>query len=155
MNIKQLIVFITICGFSAKLHTSPVPHIVVHRPKLTGIPAYVQKAAQVSGLPPRLIKAVIHVESRGHEHIVSSAGAIGPMQLEAATAKSLGVNPWNPKENVVGGALYLAKLVKRFGNVKDALISYNEGETALTQGKIYPAADKYAVEVIRYESTED
>ena len=157
MNIKQIVVSIALCGFSTGLHTLPVPHIVVHKPKvsLVGIPAYIKLAAKKSGLPPRLIKAVIHIESRGHEHIVSSAGAVGLMQLEPTTAKILGVNPWNPKENVVGGALYLAKLVKRFGNVKDALISYNEGETALMQGKIYPAADKYAVEVIRYESTED
>ena len=156
MNIKKIVVSIAFCGFSASTGSLPVPHIVVHKPKvsLVGIPAYVQSAARKSGLPPRLIKAVIHIESRGHEHIVSSAGAVGLMQLEPTTAKILGVNPWNPKENVVGGALYLAKLVKRFGNVKDALISYNEGETALMQGKIYPAADKYAVEVIRYESTE-
>ena len=156
MNIKQIIVSIALCGFSTGLHTLPVPHIVVHKPKvsLVGIPAYVQIASKKSGLPPRLIAAVIHVESHGHERIVSSAGAIGLTQLEPATAKSLGVNPWNPKQNVIGGAKYLAQLIKRFGGLWRGLEAYNEGETALMQGKVYPAAQRYAVNVVRYESTE-
>ena len=156
MNIKKIVVSIAFCGFSASTGSLPVPHIVVHKPKvsLVGIPAYVQSAARKSGLPPRLIEAVIHVESRGHEHIVSSSGAVGPMQLMKNTAAMLRVNPWNPKENIIGGALYLAKLVKRFGNIKDALIAYNEGPTALMQGKVYPAAQRYAVNVVRYESEE-
>ena len=156
MNIKKIVVFIAFCGFSVGLHTLPVPHIVVHKPKvsLVGIPAYIQKAAQVSGLPPRLINAVIYTESRGKENAVSSAGAIGLTQLEPATAKSLGVNPWNPEQNVIGGARYLARLIKRFGGLWRGLEAYNEGETALMQGKAYPAAERYAIDVIRYESEE-
>ena len=156
MNIKNLVVSIALCGFSTGVHTLPVPHIPIHKskPHLVGLPEYVQKAAQVSGLPPRLIAAVIHVESHGHERIVSSAGAIGLMQLEPATAKSLGVNPWNPKQNVIGGAKYLAQLIKRFGGLWRGLEAYNEGETALMQGKVYPAAQRYAVNVVRYESEE-
>ncbi len=157
MNTKKIVVFIAFCGFSAGVGSLPVPHIPVHKPKpsLVGIPKYVQIAAKKSGLPPRLIKAVIHAESHGHEHIVSSAGAIGLTQLEPATAKSLGVNPYNPEQNVIGGAVYLAKLVRRFGGLWRGLEAYNEGETALAQGKLYPAAERYATDVIRYESTEN
>ena len=156
MNIKQIVVSIALCGFSTGLHTLPVPHIVVHKPKvsLVGIPAYIKLAAKKSGLPPKLIKAVIYTESRGKENAISSAGAIGVMQLEPATAKSLGVNPWNPKENVIGGARYLARLIKRFGGLWRGLEAYNEGETALMQGNVFPQAVSYATNVIRYESTE-
>ena len=81
MNIKQIVVSIAFCGFSASVGSLPVPHITIHKPKppLVGIPAYVQIAAKKSGLPPKLIKAVIYVESRGEVKVVSSAGAIGPM----------------------------------------------------------------------------
>ena len=158
MNIKQIVAFIAFCGFSAGIGNLPVPvpHIPVHKPKpsLVGIPKYVQIAARKSGLPPRLITAVVHIESRGKVDSVSSAGAIGPMQLMGSTAKMMHVNPWNPKENIMGGAEYLAQLMQIFGTIKKALIAYNEGPTALTQGKLYPAAERYAVEVIRYESTE-
>lgn len=156
MNIKKLIVSIVFCGFSSSLSSLPVPHIPIHKPKphLVGIPAYINLAAKKSGLPPKLIAAVVHVESRGEVDAVSSAGAIGPMQLEPATAKSLGVNPWNPKQNVVGGAIYLARLIKRFGGLWRGLEAYNEGEYALAQGKLYPAAERYAVDVIRYESVD-
>ena len=120
MNIKKILVSIAFCGFSASLASSPVPHITIHKPKppLVGIPAYIKKAARISGLPTKLIAAVVHVESRGKENAVSSAGAIGPMQLEPATAKMLHVNPYKPEQNVVGGAVYLAKLVRRFGGLR-------------------------------------
>ena len=156
MNIKKILVLIAFCGFSASVGSLPVPHIAIHKPKppLVGIPAYVQIAAKTSGLSPRLIKAVIYTESRGKENIVSSAGAIGPMQLEPATAKMLHVNPWNPKSNVVGGALYLAQMIKRFGGIRKSLIAYNEGPTAVANGRVCRAAVIYAKSVIHYESEE-
>ena len=156
MNVKKLIVLIAFCGFSASLSSSPVPHITIHKPKppLVGIPAYVQIASKKSGLSPQLIAAVVHVESHGKENAVSSAGAVGLMQLTKNTAKMLHVNPWNPKQNIVGGALYLAKLIRQFSSIEKALIAYNEGPTALAQGKVYTQSVTYAKNVIRYESTE-
>ena len=156
MNIKKIIVLIAFCGFSASVISLPVPHISIHKPKppLVGIPAYVQIASKKSGLSPRLIKAVIYVESHGHERIVSSAGAIGLTQLEPATAKSLGVNPYKPEQNVVGGAKYLAQLIKRFGSLWLALEAFNTGPTNVAEGRVCPSAVIYAKSVIHYESTE-
>jgi soluble lytic murein transglycosylase-like protein len=155
MNIKKIVVFIVFCGFSSCLSSSQVPHITIHKPKprLVGLPAYIKKAARISGLPTKLIAAVVHVESRGKENAVSSAGAIGPMQLEPATAKMLHVNPYKPEQNVVGGALYLAQMIKRFGSIRKALIAYNEGPTSFAQGQVCPASLSYAAKVVRYEST--
>lgn len=156
MNIKQIIVSIALCGFSTGVHTLPVPHIVIHKPKphLTGIPKYVQIAARKSGLSPRLIKAVIHVESHGHERIVSSAGAIGLTQLEPATAKMFHANPWNPKQNIEAGALYLARLIKRFGSIWLALEAYNTGPTNVAEGRVCHSAVIYATNVVRRMSEE-
>ena len=156
MNVKKLIVLIAFCGFSASLSSSPVPHITIHKPKppLVGIPAYVQIASKKSGLSPQLIAAVVHVESHGKENAVSSAGAIGLMQLEPATAKMLHVNPWNPKQNIEAGSLYLAQLIKRFGSLWLALEAFNQGPTAVANGYVCRQAVAYATKVIRYESTE-
>ena len=158
MNIKQIVAFIAFCGFSAGIGNLPVPvpHIPVHKPKpsLVGIPKYVQIAARKSGLPPRLIKAVIHVESRGKVDAVSSAGAIGPMQLMGNTAKMLHVNPWNPKENIEAGSLYLAQLIKRFGSLWLALEAYNTGPTNVAEGRVCRSAVIYATNVVRRMSEE-
>ena len=156
MNIKQIVVSIALCGFSTGLHTLPVPHIVIHKPKphLTVIQKYVQIAAKKSGLPPRLIAAVIHVESRGNVDAVSSAGAVGLMQLTKNTAKMLHVNPWNPKQNIVGGARYLARLIKRFGGLWLGLEAYNTGPTNVAEGRVCPSAVIYATNVVRRMSEE-
>ena len=158
MNIKQIIVSIAFCGFSAGIGNLPVPvpHIVIHKPKphLTGLLAIFQVASKKSGLSPRLIAAVVHVESRGKVDAVSSAGAIGLMQLMGGTAKMLHVNPWNPEQNVEAGSLYLARLIKRFGDTRKALIAYNEGPTNVAEGHVCQQAVDYATKVIRYESKE-
>ena len=154
MNSK-ILTLVVLSIFSGSVHEQPVPPIhIPPKPKLTGLPAYVHHAAKVSGLPPKLIEAVIHVESRGHLDVVSSAGAIGPMQLEPVTAKFLHVNPWNPRQNIEGGAKYLAKLLKQFGGLWLALEAYNEGPSAVAAGRVCPAAVEYATNVIREESLE-
>ena len=154
MNIKQLLVSIALCGFSASLSSLPIPHITIPKPKLVGLPAYIKIAAKKSGLPPKLIAAVVHVESRGKDNAVSNAGAIGLMQLMPATAKMLHVNPWNAKQNVIGGSEYLAQLIKRFGSLWLALEAFNTGPTNVADGRVCHAAVSYANNVIRYESTE-
>ena len=75
-----------------------------------------------------LVRAIIAVESGGNARAVSSAGAIGLMQLMPQTAAALGVNPWQPAENLRGGIVYLAGLLRAYGeDVRLALIAYNAG----------------------------
>ena len=67
-------------------------------------------------------------ESTFDAGISSSAGAIGLMQLMPGTAASLGVDPWQPRENLRGGISYLGSLLRAFdGNTRLALIAYNAG----------------------------
>ncbi len=80
------------------------------------------------GVAPELVRAVIAAESAGNPRAVSSAGAIGLMQLMPATAASLGVDPWQPTENLAGGIAYLSSLLRAYGgNARLALIAYNAG----------------------------
>lgn len=95
---------------------------------------HVEEAGQTYDIDPALLAALIHVESRGTPDIVSHAGAIGCAQLMPATARSLGVNPWDPRQNVMGAAKYLdylrQKLAGRYPRrwgMLPVLAAYNMG----------------------------
>lgn len=90
------------------------------------------EAAMRSGLPVDVILRVMHVESRGRPRAVSHKGAMGCMQIMPGTwtdltgRYGLGSDPWNPRMNMIGGALYLAELARQFG-FPDAYSAYNAG----------------------------
>ena len=89
---------------------------------------------------PRLVKAVISVESGGDPSAVSSAGAMGLMQLMPGTALTYGVlNPWDPQQNVAGGARHLSDLLREYnGDLALALAAYNAGSGAVARYKGIP-----------------
>lgn len=77
---------------------------------------------------PDLARAVMRCESGGNPNAVSSAGAIGLMQLMPATARGLGVDPKNPRRNLEGGIKYLAQLADKYnGDYVKTLAAYNAG----------------------------
>ena len=79
-------------------------------------------------VPAALVRAMVSAESGGNARAVSPAGAIGLMQLMPATAAALGVDPWQPAENLRGGIAYLAELLRLYrDDVRLALIAYNAG----------------------------
>ncbi|MFM7469178.1 MAG: lytic transglycosylase domain-containing protein [Vampirovibrionales bacterium] len=91
------------------------------------------EVAQKHQLNPSLFKALVQAESGFRTKARSYVGAMGLTQLMPKTAKSLGVkNPWNPAENLEGGAKYLKGLIDRFGGSEQlALAAYNAGPNAV------------------------
>jgi len=87
------------------------------------------------GLDPRLVDALITVESGYNPRAVSSKGAIGIMQLMPGTARRLSVDdPFDPEQNLRGGVRELARLLERYsGNTALALAAYNAGEGAVAK----------------------
>lgn len=89
-------------------------------------------AANKYNIDPKLLFAVAEVESGNNQAAVSPVGAVGVMQLMPETAQELGVNPYDIKGNIEGGAKYLKQLLDSFdGDVKKALAAYNAGPNAV------------------------
>lgn len=86
-------------------------------------------AAKYPNVPPNLIAAQMHKESRGNPTAKSPKGAQGLMQIMPDTAKHLGVADVNdPAQNIEGGFKYMDELITKYnGNIKLALAAYNAG----------------------------
>ncbi|MEZ5777849.1 MAG: lytic transglycosylase domain-containing protein [Paracoccaceae bacterium] len=96
---------------------------------------------------PALVLAVIGIESAGRVDAVSSAGAIGLMQLIPATAERFGVaDSANATDNIKGGVAYLDWLMKEFnGDPLMVIAAYNAGENAVkSNGGVPPFAETRA-----------
>ena len=93
---------------------------------------HIAEAARRFGIPEAWIRAVMHVESRGDVRAISSAGAMGLMQIMPATwlelraRYGLGSNPYDPRDNIMAGAAYLREMHDRYGS-PGFLAAYNAG----------------------------
>lgn len=89
--------------------------------------------AKKNNLPPELVAAVAHTESKFIPTARSGAGAIGVMQLVPRTGRWLGAqNLTDPAQNIMAGAKYLKYLTDRFnGDQTRAIAAYNAGEGAV------------------------
>jgi len=90
----------------------------------------IEKYARQYELDPELIRSMIKTESDFNPKAVSVKGAQGLMQLMPATAARLGVgDPFDPEENIRGGAQHMRTLLDTFDNdLALSLAAYNAGE---------------------------
>jgi soluble lytic murein transglycosylase-like protein len=113
---------------------APILPSAPRRPAPTSaqISSVIAEAAQRYAVPPALVEAVAWRESRFQQSAVSPKGAIGVMQLMAGTARELGVDPYDPRQNIQGGAAYLSQMLTRYrGDTGLALAAYNAGPGAV------------------------
>jgi len=101
---------------------------------------YITKASQQHGVSFPLLKAIIKAESDFNPRAVSKKGALGLMQIMPKNLKSLQIaDPFDPLENIMGGARYFKKLLKRFnGELSLSLAAYNAGPTVVDLYKTIP-----------------
>ena len=105
-----------------------IPEVFRLPPSAQPFDQLVEEAAERHGLDPKLLHALVAVESAYRPGAVSPAGAGGLAQLMPGTASELGVRDrFDPAENLNGGAAYLAEQLLRFRDVRLALAAYNSG----------------------------
>ena len=94
--------------------------------------AFAAQEAERQGVPLSLVQNVIQAESGGAFNAIGpktrfNDRAYGPMQLMSATAKDLGVNRMDWKDNIRGGVKYLGQLSERFQDPTLVAAAYNAG----------------------------
>ncbi len=125
--------------------------------------AAVRAGAERNRLDPALVAAVIYTESGFDQHVRSSQGAVGLMQVLPSTAREIARQSGGaafavsdlatPRINVLYGCFYLRRLLDRFeGSLVEALAAYNAG-AARVEGWRTAAGGQLAVADIPYEET--
>jgi len=134
MKVKKFLTYFVACsviacltGFFSSANAAPS--------KGTYSKEYLKKRivqeAKKQGLCPYLALSVARQESNFNCNAKSHAGAIGLFQLMPATARDLGVNPYQPDQNICGGIRYLKMMKDQFGSTSFALAAYNAGPGAV------------------------
>ena len=96
------------------------------------IAAAVERECASTGQDPNLVLSIIAVESSFNPNVVSSAGAVGLMQVMSFNARKLGLRSrkqlWTPRLNILAGVRLLAVLLKHYdGDIVSVLVAYNSG----------------------------
>jgi hypothetical protein len=92
---------------------------------------FARQEAIRQGVSPDLVVNMVRTESSGRIDLVSGKGARGPMQLMPATAKELGVNPDDWRDNIRGGVKYINQMLRQFNDPVLAVAAYNAGPGAV------------------------
>jgi soluble lytic murein transglycosylase-like protein len=127
----------------------PQPDLLAVDTRYTAI---IDKFSAEQGVPARLVRAVIQVESAYQENARSKKGAMGLMQLMPETARQYAVrNPYDPAANIEAGVKHLKSLLDRLP-LSLALAAYNAGEASVQRFSgipPYPETRNYVNTVLR------
>ena len=116
--------------------------------RVESIATFVAEASRRFSIPAHWIRAIMQLESGGDERAISPKGALGLMQImprtwvELSVRYGLGIDPFDPRDNIMAGAAYLQEMHDRFGS-PGFLAAYNAGperyEHHLATGRPLPA----------------
>ena len=136
------------CIWSGHAAVQAQPAAAQVQSRMVDIAEHVAEAAQRFGIAEEWIYAVMRTESAGRIDAVSSAGAMGLMQLMPDTWQrqrgryGLGSNPFDPRDNILAGTSYLREMYDSYG-APGFLAAYNAGpgryEDWLHKGRRLPA----------------
>ncbi len=89
------------------------------------------RQAQEMGVEPAIVLSLAKTESGFNQKARSAGGHIGVFQLSPATAKTMGLNPYDLDDNVKGGITYYKNMYNKFGSMELALAAYNAGPVTI------------------------
>lgn len=95
------------------------------------VKASIVKQAKELGVEPEIVLSIARTESGFNQSARSAGGHIGVFQLSPATAKHLGVNPYDVDDNIKGGITYYKNMYEKFGSMELAIAAYNAGPEAI------------------------
>jgi hypothetical protein len=150
MRSRALLLFTALLSVGSGL-TPAIAQVTTQHAPATAHPhaVFIAEASQRFGIPEHWIRAVLRVESAGDVRAISSAGAMGLMQVmpdtwaDLRSRHGLGRDPYDPRDNILAGTAYLREMWDRYGNVAAMLAAYNAGpgryDEHLTTGRVLPA----------------
>lgn len=130
----------------------PAPTVAVDTSPVVPYGEVIDRVASEQGVPSKLVRAVIQVESAYQPRARSRKGAMGLMQLMPETARQYGVaNPYDPVANIEAGIKHLKALTERLP-LALALAAYNAGEAAVSRFRgipPYPETQAYVGRILK------
>lgn len=125
MTKKSLI--LTIVIIMTAFIFSSVPCFASQKASMAEIKEYIVKCATEMGVEPEIALSIAKQESGFCQEKRSNMGAVGVFQILPSTARRVGYNPYNYKDNIRGGIAYYKQLKRMFKSDAIALAAYNAG----------------------------
>jgi soluble lytic murein transglycosylase-like protein len=130
--------FMCLIAAATLVDSSPCAQTGSHQQSIDRFAKFVEEASDRFAVPARWIRAVLQVESAGDEHAISPRGAMGLMQLmpgtwvELSARYGLGLDPFDPRDNILAGTAYLKEMHDRFGST-GFVAAYHAGPSRYEQ----------------------
>lgn len=124
--------FICMIAASTLFQSSACAQIASRPQSIDRFAKIIAEASDRFAVPAHWIRAVIQVESGGEQYATSPRGAMGLMQImpgtwvELSVRYALGLDPFDPRDNVLAGTAYLREMLDRFGSA-GFLAAYHAG----------------------------
>ena len=90
------------------------------------------RQSKAMGVEPAIMLSIAKAES-GFNQNVRAGSNVGVFQLSTATAKTMGINPYDLDDNIKGGIMYYKNMYNKFGSMELAVAAYNTGAGAITK----------------------